>query len=38
MDKQSDKCKCGHALLVHVCRCYVKNCKCKKFEKKGDKK
>ncbi len=30
--KQSDKCECKHALLVHLSKCQVKGCKCRKFE------
>jgi len=29
--RQSHLCECGHAQLVHLCGCQIKNCRCSKY-------
>lgn len=30
-NRHPDKCKCGHAMLMHGAKCAVPGCKCKQF-------
>lgn len=30
-ERQSTLCECGHGQLVHIAKCHVKGCLCKRF-------